>query len=236
MSSATTPLVSCVVPVFNGEAHLGEAIDSVLAQDHRPVEVIVVDDGSTDGTAIIAQSRGDVVRYVRQPNAGPSSARSLGVRHALGDLVAFLDADDRWLDAKLARQVALLSQRPELDGCLTHGRLFWDGEGAIAAEELAWPAERRIDTGGLIGSTLLVRRAVFEVAGMFDPDLPHSGTAEWFSRARERGAVIETIAEVLIERRMHAGNFSRQRGARDEEYFRLLKRSLDRRRAGHPPA
>ena len=230
------PLVSCVIPVFNGEGHLGEAIDSVLAQDHRPLEVIVVDDGSTDGTAGVARSRGDAVRYVKQANAGPSSARSLGVQHAHGDLVAFLDGDDRWLAAKLARQVAVLSTRLELDGCLTHGRLFWDGDGPIAAEELAWPAERRIDTGGLIGSTLVVRRAVFDVAGLFDPSLPHSGTAEWFARARERGAVIETIAEVLVERRMHAGNFSRQRGARDEEYFRLLKRSLDRKRAGPPSA
>ena len=232
MSPATTPLVSCVIPVFNGEAHLAEAIDSVLAQHHRPLEVIVVDDGSTDRTADVARSRGDVVRYVKQPNGGPSSARSHGVRIARGDLVAFLDADDRWMDTKLARQVAMLAERSELDGCLTHGRLFWDGDGAIAAEELAWPAERRVDTGGLIGSTLIVRRAVFESAGVFDPELPHSGTAEWFSRARERGAVIETIAEVLVERRMHAGNFSRQRGARDDEYFRLLKRSLDRRRAG----
>jgi hypothetical protein len=78
----------------------------------------------------------------------------------------------------------------------------------------------------------VVRRRVFESAGVFDATLPHSGTAEWFTRARERGAVMETIAEVLIERRMHAGNFSRQRAVRDDEYFRLLKRSLDRKRAG----
>ena len=231
MSAPDTPLVSCVIPVFNGEAHLGEAIDSVLAQSHRPLEVIVVDDGSSDASAHVAQSHGNLVRYVRQANAGPSSAGNHGVQLARGELVAFLDSDDRWLQSKLARQVAMLSERPGLDGCLTHGRLFWDGDGAIAAEALAWPPERRIDTGGLIGSTMVVRRRVFDVAGGFDPTLPHSGTAEWFSRAREKGVTIETIAEVLIERRMHAKNFSRQRAVRDEEYFRLLKRSLDRRRA-----
>jgi hypothetical protein len=81
---------------------------------------------------------------------------------------------------------------------------------------------------------MLVRRDVFETAGAFDPALPHSGLPEWFSRAGEHGVVMETIAEVLVERRMHAGNFSRQRAARDEEYLRLLKKSLDRKRASPP--
>ena len=234
MSTLGAPLVSCIIPVFNGEAFLADAIGSVLAQSHRALEVIVVDDGSTDATASVARSHGDAVRYAHQANVGPSSARNHGVQLARGDLVAFLDADDRWLETKLARQVAVLSARPELDGCLTHGRLFWDGDGAIAAEESAWPPERRIDTGGLIGSTLVVRRGAFDRAGPFDATLPHSGSAEWFARARERGVVMETIGEVLVERRMHAGNFSRRREARDDEYFRLLKRSLDRRRAGPP--
>jgi glycosyltransferase involved in cell wall biosynthesis len=224
--------VSCVIPVCNGEAFLHEAIDSALAQSHRPIEVIVVDDGSTDATPSVAQSYGDAVRYVRQENGGPSSARNRGIELARGALVALLDADDRWLEGKLARQVAELSARPELDGCLTYGRLFWDGDGALAAEEQGWPEERRIDMGGLIGSTLVLRRAAFERGGVFDPTLPHSGLPEWFARARERGVVCDTIAEVLVERRMHADNFSRRRAARDEEYLRLLKRSLDRKRAG----
>jgi len=232
VSALETALVSCVIPVFNGEAYLDDAIDSVLRQEHRPLEVIVVDDGSTDGTAGVARSRGDAVRYVRQTNAGPSSARNRGIEEARGALVAFLDADDRWLDGKLSRQIAVLSAHPEVHGCLAHGRLFWDGDGAVAAEAAAWPAERRIDTGGLIGSTLVVRRTVFDTVGVFDPALPHSGLTEWSARAREHGVLLETIAEVLAERRMHAGNFSRQRAARDAEYVVLLKRSLDRRRAG----
>ncbi len=231
MSAIETPLVSCIIPVFNGEAHLGQAIDSVLSQDHPALEVIIVDDGSTDASADVARAHGDAVRYVLQSNGGPSSARNRGVQLARGALIAFLDSDDRWLPGKLSRQVALLSELTGLHGCLTHARLFWDGDGAIAAEEAAWPPERRIDTGGLMGSTIVVRREVFETAGVFDATLPHSGLPEWFSRAREHGAVVQIIAEVLVERRMHAGNFSRQRAARDEEYCRLLKNSLDRKRA-----
>jgi glycosyltransferase involved in cell wall biosynthesis len=226
------PFVSCIIPVFNGEAHLGEAIDSVLSQDHRALELIVVDDGSTDASADIARSRGDAVRYVLQSNAGPSSARNVGVQLARGPLIAFLDADDRWLPGKLSKQVALLTERADLHGCLAHGRLFWDGDGAIAAEALAWPPERMIDTGGLMGSTMVARRRVFETVGAFDPALPHAGLPDWFAHAREHGVVMETIAEVLVERRMHAGNFSRQRAVRDEEYVRLLKKALDRKRAG----
>jgi glycosyltransferase involved in cell wall biosynthesis len=232
VSTSATPTVSCVIPVYNGEAHLGEALDSVLGQDPRPLEVIVVDDGSTDRTAEVAQSRGDVVRYVRQTNAGPSSARAHGVELARGELVALLDADDRWLPGKLARQIALLSTRRELHGCMTHGRLFWEGDDAMSAEAAAWPAERRIDTGGLIGSTLLAHRSVFDIAGPFDATLPHVGLPEWFARAQEKRLAFEIIAEVFVERRMHAGNFSRQRALRDEEYVRMLKRSLDRRRTG----
>jgi glycosyltransferase involved in cell wall biosynthesis len=232
MSAIAAPTVSCVIPVYNGEAHLGEALDSVLAQDPRPFEVIVVDDGSTDRTAEVAQSRGDAVRYVRQANGGPSSARAHGVQLARGELVALLDADDRWLAGKLGRQLALLAARPALSGCMTYGRLFWDDDDAMAAEAAAWPAERRIDTGGLIGSTLLAHRRVFDVAGPFDATLPHAGLPDWFARAQEKRLAFEIIAEVFVERRMHAGNFSRQRAVRDEEYVRLLKRSLDRRRAG----
>jgi glycosyltransferase involved in cell wall biosynthesis len=232
MSARATPSVSCVIPAYNAEAHLGEAIDSVLGQGSRVLEVIVVDDGSTDATPDVARSRGDGVRYVRQANAGPSSARAHGVGLARGELIAFLDADDRWLAGKLARQLGLLSAREELSGCMTHARLFWDDDGAMAAEAAAWPADRRIDTGGLVGSTLVAHRRVFDVAGPFDAALPHSGFPEWFARAQAQRLVFETIAEVLVERRMHAGNFSRQRAARDEEYVRLLKRSLDRRRAG----
>ena len=102
----TAPLISCVVPVFNGERYLGEALDSILAQTYRPLELLVVDDGSTDGAAALVTRYRDQTRPLFQPNAGQAAARNLGLSVARGEFVAFLDADDLWHPEKLARQMA----------------------------------------------------------------------------------------------------------------------------------
>ena len=103
----TSPLVSVVIPTFNRAATIVRAVESVLQQTYRPLELIVVDDGSTDGTSEVLQAYGKAVVYVRQDNAGPAAARNRGIRESQGDMVAFLDSDDVWLAAKLERQVAL---------------------------------------------------------------------------------------------------------------------------------
>jgi glycosyltransferase involved in cell wall biosynthesis len=85
------PLISCIVPAFNAERYLGEALDSILAQTWRPIEVIVVDDGSTDGTAQVAERYGERIAYIRQANAGPAAARNRGLDAAAGAFVATPD-------------------------------------------------------------------------------------------------------------------------------------------------
>src|SRR2546426_10667200 len=94
-------LISCIVPVFNGERYLHETLNSILAQTYRPLEIIVADDGSTDGTRTIVASYGQQVRYLWQLNAGPAAARNLGLTAAKGEFIAFLDADDLWHPEKL---------------------------------------------------------------------------------------------------------------------------------------
>ena len=118
-------LISCIVAVYNGERYLGEAIDSILAQTYRPSEIIIVDDGSTDGTAAVVARYGQQVRYVWQPNSGPAAARNLGLDVMQGEFVAFLDADDLWHPEKLAQQMARFRARPELDYCVAHAQNFW---------------------------------------------------------------------------------------------------------------
>src|ERR687893_681850 len=100
----SAPLVSCIVPVFNGERYLQAALDSIFAQTYRSLEVLVVDDGSTDNTAAIVGSYGDRVRYLQQDNHGPSAARNRGIEAATCEFIAFLDADDLWHAEKLERQ------------------------------------------------------------------------------------------------------------------------------------
>lgn len=108
------PLVSCVVPVFNGAPFLVDAVASIEAQTWRPIEIIIVDDGSTDGTPDVIGAMGTRVRALRQENAGPAAARNAGLRMARGEFVAFLDSDDEWLPHKLGMQIARFEARPEL--------------------------------------------------------------------------------------------------------------------------
>jgi len=119
------PLISCIVPAFNGEHYRGEALDSILSQTYRPLEILVVDDGSTDRTAALVTSYRDRVRSLFQPNAGQAAARNLGLSEARGEFVAFLDQDDLWHPEKVERQMARFAVRPELDLCVTHACNFW---------------------------------------------------------------------------------------------------------------
>lgn len=226
-----TPLVSCVIPVFNGARFVGEAIASALAQSHQPVEVIVVDDGSTDGTAAVVREFGLSAHYIHQANAGPPAARNAGMLVARGEFIAFLDADDRWHPEKLARQLAFFRARPEMGCCLTLVRLFWDD--VLCAEEVAYREKGRVEVRTQQQSSMLIRRSVFDAVGLFDPELPHAALVEWFERAQAWGMIVGTLSEVVVERRMHAANFSRSQNSR-EEILRLVKRRLDQQRGVQP--
>ena len=217
-------LVSCIIPVHNGARFIRDAIDSVLAQDYRPLELIVIDDGSTDDTALVAQ-RATGVRYMHQENAGPSAARNAGVAAGAGDLIAFLDSDDRWMPEKLSRQVAFLNVNPGVASCLCRIRHFWEHE--VSSEQAHYERRAAVETGGFASSTMLVRRSLFDTIGPFDETLRHVGTIEWFKRAGACGAKLHELDEVLVHRRMHSANLGRQEAATREEFLRLAKRSLD---------
>jgi glycosyltransferase involved in cell wall biosynthesis len=229
--AAPPPLVSCVVPVYNGEAFLREALDSIYAQTHRPLDVIVVDDGSTDGTRALVARYPRPVRYLWQANAGPATARARGLRAARGDFIAFLDSDDLWHPDKLARQLALLEQRPELGACVTLIQNFW--EDALQGEREALrghPRERPLV--GYTSVTLLARRGLFESVGGFDTRFRHGDDTDWFLRVDEAGVAIGVVPELLVYRRVHPNSRSRQWQERSrDEYLDLLKSHLDRLRA-----
>jgi glycosyltransferase involved in cell wall biosynthesis len=226
----TTDLVSCIVPVFNGERYLREALNSILAQTYRVVEIIVADDGSTDGTAALVASYGGQVHYVRQPNAGPAAARNLGLRMARGQFVAFLDQDDLWHPEKLARQLARFQARPELDLCVTHVRRFWVS--ALRVEQSRFRGHRVTrDLPGYVTGTLLARCALFATVGQFNTALRFGDAIDWFLHAAELEAVTELMPDALLYHRMHHTNLSRREGsASRDEFLHILKSTLDRRR------
>lgn len=222
-------VISCIVPVYNGERYLREALDSILSQTYRLLEIIVVDDGSTDGTQAVVKGYGDQVKYIWQPNSGPAVARNRGMRAGTGDFVAFLDADDLWHREKLGRQMGRFVARPEVGVSVCYVQNFWSPESRLQGRSDA----RRVaePQPGYLTQALLARKAVFELVGPFDGDLAHASELDWFMRAAEQDVVTELLADVLVYRRLHGGNFSQQFVSRSlDEHLGLLKASLDRRR------
>lgn len=217
--------VSCVVPVFDGERYLAEALESVFAQTHPAAEVIVVDDGSTDGTAGVIRGFGDRVIAASQRNAGPAAARNAGIARATGEFVSFLDSDDLWRPDRLERAIARFRARPELDFCVCHAENFVSSE--LTRTPVAEPPQPGYVAGGLV-----VRSAAFARLGPLDAARRHSDVVDWVLRARGAGAVDELLPDVLLRRRLHRGNLS-QRAAvgSHDEFLAVVKAHLDRRRA-----
>ena len=222
-------LVSCVIPVYNGERYLRETLDSACAQTHDAVEIIVVDDGSTDGTEATVREYAAKIRYLRQHNAGPAAARNRGIEAASGAFVAFLDADDLWHPRKLEFQLERFRTRPELAASVTLMQNFWSPELNLSMDVMNRDLLRPLS--GFGPSALVVRREALESLGGFDESTAHIHTADWFARARDRGAMIELLEQVLVKRRLHRSNRSAKlAGASRDEFLQLVKARLDRRR------
>jgi glycosyltransferase involved in cell wall biosynthesis len=227
--SEALPLVSCVVPVCNGEAYLAEAIDSILRQTYQPVEIIVIDDASADRSAEIATGCGDPVRLLsHSENRGTASARTTGVLAARGEYVAFLDADDLWLPEKIACQLAHLEGPPRFDVSFCQIENFW--EPGQEAEEERWRRARRT-LGTYLLQTGLARRDVLERVPL-RTDHRYFEHAAWLLDLRAAGVSFGVVTQTLVLRRRHALNTTRgQETAHYDAVFDLLKQSLDRRRA-----
>ena len=222
------PAVSVIIPVHNTERYLGEAIESVLGQTQPPAELIVVDDGSTDGSAAVAR-RYEAVRYVYQENAGQPAALNNGVCAASGDFLAFLDADDVWVPDKLAVQLGALAAEPTVDMVFGQAQQFVDAD---APPEVAarFRAEREILPAQL-PSAMLIRRAAFERVGEFRSDWKLGNVVDWYARATEAGLVSRMLDRVVYRRRIHGGNISITAQKSQSDYLAVIKAALDRRRA-----
>jgi glycosyltransferase involved in cell wall biosynthesis len=222
------PLVSIVIPVYNCEKYLVQAIDSALSQSYKFTELIVVDDGSTDNSGTIAQQYSSQIKYVYQPNRGAGSARNLGLEIACGDYFAFLDADDIWMPNKLSLQMRLFEENPDLNIVFGHVQQFYTpGLAEHIRNKIRCPKE---PMPGHIPSAMLVDRASFERVGLFPTNLEIADFADWYARAVELNLSMVTFPEVLTYRRIHANNM----GIRKRQHFstrlHVLKASLDRRR------
>ena len=220
--------ISVIIPVYNGSRYLGAAIESILAQTRPPEELIVVDDGSTDDSAAAAIGFGDRVRLIRHLNKGPAAARNRGVEAARGDVVAFLDADDLWVPEKLDIQSAILEKHPETDAVLGHLTTF-------VSPDLSPQMRTRLETdaksmAGYHIGTLLIRRKIFLKIGLLDETLKAGEFLDWWARAGEQGLIYQIAPSVVMHRRIHGQNHTLLRRDALQDYARVLKKTLDRRR------
>ena len=221
------PSISVVIPVLNGERFLREAIVSAFAQTYPPVEVIVVDDGSSDRSAAIAEELGALV--LRRGHRGVSAARNAGVAAAQGDLIALLDADDRWPLGRLAVQVERLRRRPELGFLIGRARIFLE-PGVTRPQWLT--DDLANDGSSLAMGTILARRDLFEQVGGFDESLDICEDLDWLARAHDANIPYEVLDDVVLEYRFHGANTGLpRRGDLEQGVLRTIRSSLQRKRA-----
>jgi glycosyltransferase involved in cell wall biosynthesis len=220
MNSASR-LVSIIVPAFNSERYLDEALDALKRQDHPNIEVIVVDDGSTDGTAELVRRRPGV-RLIQQPNSGPSAARNAGINVAKGEYLTFCDADDRFRPEKVSVQVTHLEEHPRVDCVLVHHETFF----AEGTSRPGWLT----DEEGVQPQSAMVRRSVIKRVGGFDPEYRLTEGLEWLSRMRDAGIGIDVLEAVCVDRRIHEDNLSYQRAGLQHNMLRSLRARIERNR------
>ena len=224
------PLVSVVIPLYNGERFIAETIRSVLAQTMLDLEVVVVDDGSTDGGGKVVQSFGEPVRYLFQENAGVAAARNAGIAAARGEFIAFLDADDVWVARKLERQLAEFRRDPGL-GAVGCGLAVVDEHLRLIREQIPATADyeglllMRDDAGLTSGSRILARAALLRDLGGFDAEM--STSADWDLALRILArAPVSVVPEPLVLYRQHGGNMHRGIRVMEEDMRRVLAKAF----------
>lgn len=233
-------LVSVIIPLYNTEKYIGACLASVLGQTHQEFEVIVVDDGSTDGGAVIAENIGDErIRVDRGANRGVAAARNRGLALARGEMVAFLDADDLWYPAKLSEQISLLQNDR---GLVAVGAVFQylSGNGRVLGrmgQEVRDAGSReRLQRGRLMPfpiSSLIARTDIVRAAGGFDESLPPVEDLDLMTRLALAGSVA-TVMRPLGAYRVHSNSASARQHVKMKMLTRFVEKRAEARLEGRP--
>ncbi len=224
-------IISVILPVWNGENYVGEAIESVLQQDYPHKEVIVVDDGSTDGTRKVIRHFGEAVIYLHQENKGLGASRNTGVRASSGEYLAFLDHDDLWTPQKLSTQMQRWQTVEEQDPLIFSRVQQFICDRLTDFERQKLVVNEAIMPGYLAGSLLLSKKRFLEV-GYFFEEKTVGEFLDWYLKALEQNVAVVMLDQLGLLRRVHCSNMGRQHDLyRRGDYLKILKASLNRRRA-----
>ena len=224
-------MISVIIPVYNYERYLGEAIESVLSQTYQDLEVIVVDDGSTDRSGDVAKSfAGRGVRYCQEVHAGIGPARNKGVELAQGEFIAFLDADDRWPLEKIERQLRAFENDPALEMVFGQAVQLHNGPEWEAGVKLkTLPVAGMVP--GIVPGTMLIKRDAFLRVGKFPGGLKVGEFIDSYARAVELQVRSLVLPDLFLWRRIHDSNQGVRERQSVSDYARVLKAKLDRKRA-----
>jgi len=221
------PKISVIIPVLNGERFIAEAIQSVFDQNWEPLEIIVIDDGSSDKTDEVVKNIQGNLHYYYQPNRGIACARNHGVKKANGDLITFIDADDVWVKDKLEIQTNLMNKNPDVEVII--GLLLLTP--ILSKDELYRMdlAKKKGAFATQLGSSL-IKKHVFEKVGMFDEQMLMSEDVDWFYRLREQNINVMVHKEIVEFYRLHDQNITNDKPLTNFYILKAYKQSLDRRR------
>lgn len=222
MNNINNDLIDIIIPIYNGEAFIAQAIASILKQSVKNVRIIVVNDGSSDRSLQIVSTLASThhnIKIVDLPHQGVSATLNEALNHVTAQWLAFLDCDDLWHPEKLAKQLAYLIENPAVDLCFTQLTEFDD------SKKLSRTHVARTQTlNGISKITLLCRTGVFKKVGGFNEGTPMGDFIEWFGRCQIQGIAHVTLSEVLTYRRVHDCNMSRDASAGD--YLQRLHNHL----------
>ncbi len=221
-------LVSVIIPVYNSELYLEESIRSVLAQTYQPLEILIINDGSTDGSESVARKFTQQTLYLYQSNQGAAAARNRGIKKSSGEFLAFLDADDLWESDKIAKQMDILEQEADLD--MVFGNVF-----QFISEDTKSVSRARLDEAdqilpGYVPGTILIRKKAFLKVGLFSTAWKIGEFIDWYLKAMETGLNPVMLPDIVMRRRIHSSNLGIRLKDMRNDYVKIVKASLDRRR------
>ncbi len=220
--------ISVIVPVYNGEKYLKEAIDSILDQSCKPFEIILIDDGSDDKTAEIAAGYKSSLVYLYQKNAGIAASRNLGISIAKGDYISFLDADDIWVRGKLQVEKEKLAADPAVDIIFGMVKHFYSPDiDEEFKKSIYCPPE---PSECFLSGTMLIKKSTFLQVGFFSTDYKIGEFIDWYTKAREKNLKIHCIPEVLLKRRIHNNNHTLINKHLKNDYAKIVRDMLLRRK------
>ncbi|MFT5312552.1 MAG: glycosyltransferase involved in cell wall biosynthesis [Thermoproteota archaeon] len=216
-------LISVIIPCYNAEKYIAQTLESVLAQQQK-MQIIVVDDGSTDLSADIVQSFSKKIQYFRQENRGVSSARNTGIKLAKGEFIIFLDTDDLWPEGSLKKRLDILQTFPKID--YVYGKIehFISPE----MEDKISDVIPDIALGRLAGSCLF-RSSSFLKVGYFDCELKIGEMIDWFAQAKQHNLTSEVLPEIVLKRRIHSNNSVKKETELRQSYLKALRTSIQKK-------